>query len=627
MTAKFDQTMMPFYRQAEFATPFFETCYESPWRIPFVMDMHRRQLAATGQNALSTVSVASRMLGKGSRRELLGNPIADAMARSKQPNALSISLQRMKQRGLISGEVPSPSAVPDEVQQAASLLIEVALDGVSSRRASFLAVTNLDQVFQRETNVGTMGADPVEHENLLQFYRSIDMTYLFSAGQDMSAAMTAAATEVGTILGTQKYDFVVKTAWGDIVLTGGSDSSHGASPIFVLIDTGGKDTYVGVPSNKNVSNWASMVIDSDGDDMYLGEASLKETPIAKYAERGKSRYQLSNGSAAFGLSFVIDTKGNDLYRTAGSGLGSATFGVALLSDWEGDDVYDSYADSQGFGKFGIGILEDLSGKDQYSGFQQVQGVGLTGGIGILIDRNGNDTYVANDSILDFPSPQTAEHNVSLAQGAGYGVRLDYVNGKSLAGGIGILLDQGGNDSYTCGVFGQGVGYWEGLGALWDSGGDDSYNGQWYVQGASAHFGVGYLEDLSGTDGYVAMLNMGQGAGHDFSIGILLDHAGDDRYRGPNLSLGAGNANGIGVFVDRLGNDLYETSGLSLGQAAESPKGSLRERAFCFGLFMDLGGTDTYPEAFDYVRNGTRAVNWRDRHPSPSESQVGVFWDR
>lgn len=626
-TAKFDQTMLPFYRQGEFATPLFEACFESPWRVPFIMEMHRRQLAATNQNSLVTVSVASRMLGRGSRRELLGNPIGDAVTRSRQPNALAISLQRMKQRGLIAGEIPNLGAVPKEVQESASLLIEVALDTVIYRRASFLGVTDLDASYTRELATGIMGTDPVIHENLLEFYRSIDLTYLFSAGQDFSAAMLAATSHISTVLPTDAYAFTVKTTWGDIVLTGGSDSQHGSSPVFVLIDTGGNDTYVNVPTNKSTANWLSAVIDTAGDDAYLSNAAIRETPVAKIEDRASGRFQLGPGSAAFGLSYLFDTKGNDLYRSTGTGLGAAIFGVAVVSDWDGDDVYDSYADSQGFGKFGIGILDDLVGNDQYAGFHQVQGVGLTGGVGMLIDRKGNDIYAANDAVLDFPSPQSAEHNVSMAQGAGYGVRLDYVNGKSLSGGIGILFDLEGKDSYSCGVFGQGVGYWEGLGALWDSSGDDSYSGQWYVQGAAAHFAVGYTEDLAGFDSYTALMNMAQGAGHDFSIGMLLDHAGDDRYRGPNLALGAGNANGIGVFVDRLGNDGYEALGVALGQAAEAAKGSLRERAFCFGLFMDLSGTDTYPASFDYIRNGTRAVNWRDRYPAASESQLGVFWDR
>ena len=57
---------------------------------------------------------------------------------------------------------------------------------------------------------------------------------------------------------------------------------------------------------------------------------------------------------------------------------------------------------------------------------------------------------------------------------GNGRRGDYLDGHSLAGGVGILFDQEGIDHYVSGVFGQGVGYWEGVGILWDAAGDDVY---------------------------------------------------------------------------------------------------------------------------------------------------------
>ncbi|HVL38244.1 MAG TPA: hypothetical protein VM328_02525, partial [Fimbriimonadaceae bacterium] len=286
-----------------------------------------------------------------------------------------------------------------------------------------------------------------------------------------------------------------------------------------------------------------------------------------------------------------------------------------------------YRDSLGYGEYGVGVLEDVLGSDTYEGFNQVQGVGQTMGGGLLADREGSDTYRANDEVIDFPSPQSAQHNVSMSQGAGNGRRSDYTTGHSLAGGIGILYDGGGDDQYSCGVFGQGVGYWMGVGLLFDSSGHDRYLGQWYAQGASAHFAIGYLEDEAGDDTYTAPMNMAQGAGHDFSVGGLVDRAGDDKYVAPNLSLGAGNANGIGFLLEFGGNDTYASSGWTLGKGAEAPKGSMRTRALCLGLFIDFGGNDTYPAQATWAKNGSRTANWTDRGPTPAESQLGVFWDR
>lgn len=627
-SARFDASMMPFYRSGNFASPYFEACYADPWRIPFLMDMHRRQLATSGFNPLATVSLAARMLGQGSRRELLGNPIAAAEERAKQTNAFAVSLQRMKQRGLISGDVPLARDVPAAVQRAASLILEVALDAAAYRRAAFAGVPDLETAFKREIGTPAASDDPVAHQALLTFYRQVDMAYLYAASQDLSLAAVRASVYLSEVSPDEKYKFSVNTSWGRITLAGGSVDVHAEGTNLLVIDTGGNDTYLNGPANQSASNWLSVVLDSAGDDKYLSAVDLEKKAISEWPSRQSGSDKRGPGSAAFGVALLVDSKGNDLYRSDRPSFGSAVFGVSVLTDVEGDDFYDTYTNSIGFAKFGIGICEDLAGKDNYLGFNQTQGVGLTSGCGLLIDRTGNDIYVANDTVLDFPSPQSDQHNVSLSQGAGYGTRLDYINGKSLAGGIGILYDQAGDDSYSCGVFGQGVGYWEGVGCLWDAAGKDSYLGQWYVQGASAHFGVGYLEDDgSGSDSYTALMNMAQGAGHDFSIGILLDNGGDETYRGPNLSLGAGNANGIGLFVDRSGNDGYTSSGITLGQAAEAPKGSLRERALCLGVFLDLGGTDTYPDAFPFATNGKRHVNWRDRRDVTAESQLGIFWDR
>lgn len=122
------------------------------------------------------------------------------------------------------------------------------------------------------------------------------------------------------------------------------------------------------------------------------------------------------------------------------------------------------------------------------------------------------------------------------------------------------------------------------------------------------------------------MNMAQGAGHDFSVGILIDFQGNDSYLAPNLSLGAGNANGIGWLCELGGNDRYVSKGLTLGKAAEAPVSGLRSRALTLGLFMDLGGKDSYPPESTWAGDGRKGVNWTGRREPPSEAQVGVFWD-
>ncbi|MCE9558103.1 MAG: hypothetical protein K8R88_04060, partial [Armatimonadetes bacterium] len=449
---------------------------------------------------------------------------------------------------------------------------------------------------------------------------------LLAAGSDLTEAVNEASIAVATVSPAQRYKLTFKTAWGMVVLAGGSTETYANEiPTCLIIDTGGNDAYINQPANKGAANWLSVVIDTDGKDRYVSDPALLNTELSKWGGR-KKRQELGPAGAAFGFSFLTDTQGDDVYTSHLAGLGSAFFGVAVLQDWAGADRYYGYKNCEGAATFGVGLLEDRKGDDVYHAFTQAQGFGGIQGGGGVIDRDGNDRYTAEDTIIDFPSAQSAQHNTSFAQGSALGRRADYLEGHSLAGGFGLLYDEAGDDRYSASVFGQGAGYWAGVGALMDNSGDDQYSGQWYVQGAAAHFAVGYLEDIAGKDLYRAPMNMAMGAGHDFSLGMLIEGGGSDSYNAPNLSLGAGNANGIGVFVDKGGDDFYTSTGITLGMSADSQLGTLREIALSLGVFIDFGGDDSFPVTVPHAKNSTRTANWV-RRQAPAESLVGVFLDK
>jgi hypothetical protein len=626
-TARFDENLLRLYRQGEFTSPFYDACSENPWRVPFFAENLRRELAVFAARPSESLNAGGRLLGWGTRRSLIGNPNGAEEASSLKPGSLAEALREMARKGRLVGQTPSLDMVPEEVQQAAALILSVLPRVLEFRKAALDKLGNLDPVYDRLTGPLDASAQGRPFEELRAIYREVDPKNLCAGAHDFLLAAQTAFSRLGTVPGSIAYDVEFETVWGWVRLSGGGPTTHPDRPTLLIVDTGGSDTYLGAPANKSASNWVSVVLDTDGDDRYLSDRALAQTRVAQFEGRKSGGLQPGPGGAVLGYVALFDEKGDDLYRTHLPGIGSGRVGVAAVLDREGADTYDAYRDGQGFGLFGAGILEDLKGDDRYQGFTQVQGMGQTQGFGYLADRGGKDEYDANDEMIDFPSPQSAQHNVSMAQGAGNGRRGDYLDGHSLAGGVGILHDEAGDDRYVCGVFGQGVGYWEGVGMLWDSAGTDAYLGQWYAQGASAHFAIGYLEDVAGNDRYVAPMNMAQGAGHDFSFGMLLDRAGDDHYRAPNLSLGAGNANGIGVFADLLGADTYESSGITLGRAAEAPKGSNRSRALCLGVFLDLAGQDAYPAGASWAMNASKTVNMTDRGPTPAESQLGVFWDR
>jgi hypothetical protein len=615
-TARFDPNLLRFYRRAEFTLPLFEALNESPWRTPWIMETKRRELAGQPGQPHQQLAAMGPWMGWAVRRTLISDPLAPLEGRS-----IEDVLGAMRERGLVESPPPSLDGVPDQVRRAVALILGAILRAEEFRRAAMTEMGDPEATYEALAASNPF-ATPASTERALSLMRAFKPNVMAAGAHDLFLAVARAEAMLRDVPPERRYRFEIATGMGGITLFGG-DGAPMAGPILLAVNTGGDNRYRLDPEHASLGTAFSVVLDTHGDDAYLsGEF---DRPLAESASRRPRDRRPGVAGALLGVSVVWDARGDDLYRSHAPGLGSGRFGFALLHDGAGDDLYDAYADSQGFGMFGGGILEDLAGDDRYFGFYQVQGAGQTGGFGLLLDRAGDDRYVAHPDVLDFPSAQDAKTNVSMAQGAGNGRRADFLDGNSLAGGIGVLFDAAGDDAYRGGVFCQGVGYWEGVGALWDGGGNDAYDGVWYAMGASAHFAVGYLEDLAGDDAYNATHNMALGAGHDFGIGILIDRAGDDRYRGPNLSFGAGNANGLGWFADLAGNDSYESSGLTLGAAADAPPGTLRERALTLGLFMDLGGVDRFPETAPWARPGATEVRWTRRNRLPQESHVGVFW--
>ncbi len=342
---------------------------------------------------------------------------------------------------------------------------------------------------------------------------------------------------------------------------------------------------------------ASLIVDLGGDDLYLNNAGAPVYETGKRAVsgvlsstavvidfEGDDRY-ISPGFAAvasgfFGLGVILDMSGNDLYDGGQLSLGASFFGMGCLMDMSGNDTYVSSEGGQGCAFFGAACLFDGKGNDLYSGAKYVQGVGGPMGLGLLHDAAGKDHYRAGWK--HGSSYGTKGIYQACSQGVGWGFR------KHAAGGIGILLDSAGDDIYEAGNFSQGTGYYLGLGVLRDNGGNDEYLGSRYCQGSAAHRAAGALLDFDGNDLYSGKIAANQGAVWDLSVACLVDYAGDDCYKGADLSLGAGAQNGVGLFVDGAGNDRYESPAGSLGFSGDLSYGGGRNVGN-LGIFLDMGG--------------------------------------
>jgi hypothetical protein len=622
-TFTFDYGDMSNYGGDKYVLPIFYTLHSSPFKVEHYARTFRRDLLDNCRSLAPALAFASLRLDEGIRRGLIASPIDVVKPLLEHPEPLYESIRDLQAfygkplSEMVEAKLKQKAAaVPLDIQKAAAAIIYTAIDSLHYHDQAFApaaAEFDLDEMFRR-VQVLFSQEDIIDLE-IERFADLIDLKYLFTPSQDLAMAVDFAADSLAGLDFVTGFDFDWETPLGRIVLRDATDHVYGPAEYFLIIDTGGNDTYAGAAATASPANWISVLIDLAGNDTY-GTGEVEGPTFA---------------SGIFGYAYLVDLKGNDVYTAGNLSEGTGLFGVGALVDLAGDDTYDGYLLTQGAGVFGIGTLSDQAGNDRYHCFQQGQGFGFTKGFGLLVDASGDDRYVAEDSMIVFPSPQTADHNASLAQGVGFGKRADFVDGHSWAGGIGMLIDGAGEDHYSAGLFAQGCAYWYAIGLLSDLAGNDIYDGIWYVQGSGAHFGLGILVESGGDDTYNAETNMAQGAGHDFTLGLLIEEAGNDTYNAPNLSLGGGNANGIGMFWDKRGNDRYNcTAPTTLGRANTSSRGGLRDYINTIGLFLDTGGDDIYPLAFpDSVRLFENNSLWTRpglNTDEPLKTELGVGYD-
>lgn len=353
---------------------------------------------------------------------------------------------------------------------------------------------------------------------------------------------------------------IIETDAGVVVLGGPGRTVYGAGAA-LIIDMGGDDVYELGAAGAQRDLPVSVVIDLSGNDTYRGSSH-------------------SLGAGLMGVGVLVDLAGDDSYTAGDFSIGSGLFGVGVLLDTEGNDSYTGDTCTEGSGAFGIGILRDEGGNDDYRAALFSQAFGFVKGFGLLHDGSGNDVYTAGWKYTD--EIRYFDHYTSLSQGFGFGWRPD------ASGGIGLLVEDAGNDVYLSDIFGQGSSYWFSVGGLVDYQGNDQYVSYQYAQGAGTHITVAALIDCEGDDNYVSK-GVSQGCGHDLAIGILHDLSGDDNYACHDLSQGAGNANGIGLQIDDTGNDSYSVRDPDNTHGY----GNLRRDYGSVGVFLDCGGSDSY----------------------------------
>lgn len=304
---------------------------------------------------------------------------------------------------------------------------------------------------------------------------------------------------------------------------------------------------------------------------------------------------------AFGLplpvSVVLDLGGNDQYSTGGIDPASATTawsqgvgigGVGMIVDRWGDDAY-------------IASLYDANGDcamDWMEGSAQVlyaQGVGALG-VGAILDASGNDRYFASN------------HN-AIQSYCHFGWVYTFAQGVGLSLGVGLLVDDTGDESYyaysyafgkadnTAAVYSQAAAA-GGLGALLDKEGDDDYYanalGQMtfnYVKGAFAY--VFSQASVTASRRQPATAPTGP-----IGFPVALGPCAEARYEAGTRCDGPGAA----LLLDALGSDSFRAeavaddygAGCGWGAiAVTSSQGSAAWTGVAALLNLDLDGADTF----------------------------------
>ena len=491
--------------------------------------------------------------------------------------------------------------LPVEVQALLTRLVALHLD-VSSKDTPLLNQSGQEELlhlilrFFSEEPEDQDSLEEEEVERLLELFHRTEWKSrlaenfrgFMAAGEFLTEATPVQLTDQQALQGVLG-DF--ETPRGRLIIGGVDRQTYllGNLGEVIILDLGGDDLYLKEKDTADYGNH-EYLIDLDGHDEYMAFSAF------------------GFGATLGGFSLLWDVRGNDRYRGSQLNFGAGVAGMGFLVDQKGDDIYECASGGQGMGMAGMGLVFDFAGNDQYQGGSCVQGVGGPGGVGVLMDSEGDDLYAAGNRFSDEVKREPGGY-INFSQGFGFGLR------PYCSGGLGVLLDGRGEDRYIASYFAQGSNYWLAAGALVDRDGNDFYEAMRYSQGAGIHLGAGLLFDHSGHDVY-NLWGVGQGCGHDLSVGVLWDSEGDDLYRGSWLYGGAGYANGIGLLVDGDGDDHYVPSSVSahhrpfaLGYGQFVKSRDLES----VGIHLDLGGEDYF---------GDRAPAGLQR----MEEGIGLFYD-
>jgi hypothetical protein len=393
------------------------------------------------------------------------------------------------------------------------------------------------------------------------------LTHLVSSFLDLQRAAEASYQDASIPLVTEGLPREPDQGYGPWSTVGGNPSRPAAGPMlpFHAAATsipGGDDTHR--PDNL-AEDFAAVV--PERNQLLEATVRLEHAATSPSTESG-----VDAAAASIDLcpAVALDLQGKD-----------STYedDCALIVDLGGNDTYHNNAggsnledgdDSCRVGAPAVAAVVDLgAADDEYGDPEDPRSCGANGGgfagVGVLVDEGGDDTYAA------------AHHGV---------------NGGATGAGLGLLIDGGGSDRYDASSLGaNGGAFGLASGFLVDLGGDDRFRadrigvnggGAGLAAGPSPH--GGHLVSLGGNDVYSAGSGATNGGGASGGSGFLADYGGNDVYRASDAGVNGGGFAGAGLLFDATGDDSYTAK-----------DGGTNGGAFLAGVghLEDLEGDDVY----------------------------------
>ncbi len=344
-------------------------------------------------------------------------------------------------------------------------------------------------------------------------------------------------------------------------------------------------------------NLASVIASSGlkADPSYKGFSFSQNTPLGRIiiSDNNDHTYDPSDPNYTGAIALLVDTGGNDTYRIQAGANVSPSNGVSVLLDLAGSDKY-GYVEKKGVHDIENRFVSDQDGRYNPPAYcLEKKDCGLFGNGGCInracqkyCDVSNPCAQGACDFAKKYCTPLVNSYGpISLSnrnrQG---GARL----------GIAFLFDFGAErDEYRSMRMSQGYAAL-GVGVLYDEGGDDTYQCEAGCQGA-AGFGMGILLDHDGNDTYLTY-HAAQGFAYARAAGLLLDAAGDDNYLADH---GDPNQNFRGKKGDPLylsaqlpgrGNSSF-VQGAAFGRRADGSDGMFMSGGLA--ILRDRKGKDQY----------------------------------